>query len=80
MPDPAIEPPFDSPAQARADLIMMRERFEQCKDVYEQGYRDGESNVAADWHNALDDVLPEGVEAQPTQVAAYIERLQASHG
>lgn len=45
---------------------------------YERGYADGESNHHADWQFALDvdgDLLPDGVEVWPAQVAAYIERL-----
>jgi hypothetical protein len=43
---------------------------------YEQGYQDGESSQLADWQAALDDMLPEDVDVQPRQVAAYISRLQ----
>lgn len=46
---------------------------------YETGYRNGESSLAADWDFALtdDDTLPEGIEAQPSQVKGYIQNLQA---
>jgi hypothetical protein len=44
--------------------------------TYEQGYTEGESNHHADWDFALDELLPDGVEAWPTQVRDYIRRLQ----
>ena len=40
---------------------------------YDKGYQDGESNHQADWEVALDGLLPEGVEAWPSQVAKYLE-------
>jgi hypothetical protein len=45
-------------------------------DSWEQGYEDGESSQLADWMIALDEILPDDVECRPSQVAAYIQRLQ----
>lgn len=47
-----------------------------AKDLgYEMGYEHGESSHAADWALALSDVLPDDVEPVPSQVEAYIARL-----
>lgn len=43
-------------------------------------YEAGESSGYADWDIALDDLLPDDVEPLPTQVAAYVQRLQAESG
>ena len=45
-------------------------------DGYSVGYADGESSGYADFYNALVEILPDGVEPYPTQVADYIRRLQ----
>ena len=60
----------------------MSDRCPDCpghlvRHSYDVGYRDGESNHWADWDNALDEVLPNGVESWPTQVRDYILSLQA---
>lgn len=46
--------------------------------AYAQGYEHGENSQLADWEFALMDVLPDDVEVRPSQVAAYIRRLQAA--
>lgn len=42
-------------------------------------YEAGENSAMADWENALDDLLPEEVEALPSQVAAYLRDLHAKN-
>lgn len=60
---------------------MTRDNFEtdHVYDVgqacYEMGYREGGQGQAADWFNALTDLLPDGVEPYPAMVAVYIEWL-----
>lgn len=46
---------------------------------YDVAYSEGESNRQADWDFALSEYcdLPDGVEIEPMQIAAYIKRLQA---
>ncbi|MFJ9096573.1 hypothetical protein ACIRIR_34410 [Streptomyces globisporus] len=39
-------------------------------------YEAGENSGHAAWENALDDLLPDGVEPLPTQVAEYVRKLQ----
>ena len=56
-----------------ADELTAIRQAEQLR--YEQGYRDGESSLAADWDVALDGVLVDGVSPVPTEVASYIELL-----
>lgn len=45
---------------------------------YETGYREGESNCAADFQIALDDTEFEG-EVTPAAVAEYIQQIEREH-
>lgn len=47
-------------------------------DEYERGYRNGESNVNADWHIALSEVVedPDLDTWSPSAVAKYVAMLE----
>lgn len=44
--------------------------------VYETGHREGESCRDFDWTDALENVLPDGVDDTPSAVAAWITEVQ----
>ena len=61
--------------QRLAKLIVSKLSLKADDDVdYEDGYDDGESNVAADWTMALSEVLGEDFEITPTTIAAELQR------
>lgn len=45
-------------------------------EIWEQGFRAGNSDIQADYDLALDGVLPEEIDSAPTALAAYVYTLQ----